>query len=96
MICESVYIVFALKKKYTLLSKSAKLKLVAIAALQLLGTFIKGQISKVHNFLDFVHRWVEQVNRGGLVEVIDEFYVCIRSIENPVYKTLNIKLIRRY
>ena len=44
----SGYIVFALKKKYNLLSKSSKSKEVAIAAPQLLGTFIKGQISKVH------------------------------------------------
>ena len=68
----------------------------AIAALQLLGTFMKCQISKVHNFLDFTHRWVEQVNRGGLVEVKDEFYLFIRSIENSVRKTLNISLIQRY
>ena len=68
----------------------------AIAALQLLGTFIKGQISKVYNFLDFTHRWVEQVNTGGLVEMKDEFYLFIRSIENSIRKTLNICLIRRY
>ena len=68
----------------------------AIAALQLLGTFIKGQISKVYNFLDFTHRSVEQVNRGGLVEMKDEFYLFIRSIENSIRKTLNIGLIRRY
>ena len=80
----SGYIVFALKKKYNLLSKSSKSKEVAIAALQLLGTFMKCQISKVHNSLDFTHRWVEQVNRGGLAEVKDEFYLFIRSIENSV------------
>ena len=68
----------------------------AIAALQLLGSFMKCQISKVHNFLDFTHRWVEQVNRGGLVEVKDEFYLFIRSIENSLRKTLNISLIQRY
>ena len=54
---------------YNLLSKSLKLNEVAIAALQLLGTFIKGQISKVHNFLYFTQRWVQHVNGGGLVEV---------------------------
>ena len=90
------YIVFALKKKYNLLSKSSKSKEVAITALQLLDTLIKGQISKVHNFLDFTHRWVEQVNRGGLVEVKDEFYLFIRSIENSVCKTLNVSLIQKY
>ena len=45
----SGHIVFSLKKKYNLFSKSSKSKKVDIAALQLLGTFIKGQISKVHN-----------------------------------------------
>ena len=68
----------------------------AIAQLQLLGTFIKGQIRKVDNFLDFTHRWVEQVNRGGLVAMKDEFYLFIRSIENSIRETLNIALIRRF
>ena len=92
----SMYIVFALKTKYTLLSKSSKLKETAIAALQLLGTFIIGQISKVYNFLDFTHRWVDQVNRRGLAVVKDEFYLFIRSIEISVHKTLNISFIWRY
>ena len=39
---------------------------------------------------------MEQVNRGGLVEVTDEFYLFIRSIENSIRKTFNIGLIRRY
>ena len=86
----SGYINFALKKKYKLLSKSSKLKEVAIAAHQLLRTFMKCQISKVHNFLDFTHSWVEQVNRGGLEEVKDEFYLFLRSIENSVRKPINI------
>ena len=87
----SGYIVFALKTKYTLLLKSSKLKEV-----QLLGTFIIGQISKVYNFLDFTHRWVDQVNRRGLAVVKDEFYLFIRSIENSVHKTLSISFIWRY
>ena len=69
----SAYIIFPSGKKYNLLSKSSKSKKVAISAKQLLGTFTKGQIGKVHNFLGFTHRWVEQVNRGGLLEVKDEY-----------------------
>ena len=59
-------------QKHNLLSKSSKLLEVAIAALQLFGTFFKGQITKVHNFHDFTHGWVEQVNGGRLVEVKDK------------------------
>ena len=69
----SGYIIFPLGKKYDLLSNSSKSKKVAISAQQLLGTFIKGQIGKIHNFLGFTHRRVEQVNRGGLLEVKDEY-----------------------
>ena len=87
MVCEWVHC----QKKYNLFSKSPKSKEVAIAALQDLGTLIK-----VHNFLDFTHRWVKQVNRGGLVEVKDKFYLCIRRMENSVRKTFNISLIWRY
>ena len=39
---------------------------------------------------------MKQVNRGGLVEVKDESYLFIRSIENSIRKTFNIGLIRRY
>ena len=83
-VCE--YTVFALKKKYNLLSKSSKSKEVAIAALRLLGTFTKGQISRVHNFFGL----------SRLIEEKDEFYLFIKSMENLLRKTLNISLIRRY
>lgn len=45
---------------------------------------------------DFTRRWVKQVDRAGLIEVKDEFYLFIESIENPLRETLNINLIRRY
>lgn len=45
---------------------------------------------------DFTRRWVKQVDRAGLIEVKDEFYLFIESIENSFRETLNINLIRRY
>ena len=45
---------------------------------------------------DFTRRWVKQVDRVGLIEVKDEFYLFIESIENSLRETLNINLIRRY
>lgn len=45
---------------------------------------------------DFTRRLVKQVDRAGLIEVKDEFYLFIESIENPLRETLNINLIRRY
>ena len=45
---------------------------------------------------DFTRRWVKQVDRAGLIEVKDEFYLFIESIENSLRETLNINLIRRY
>lgn len=45
---------------------------------------------------DFTRRWVKQVDRAGLIEVKDEFYLLIESIENSLRETLNINLIRRY
>lgn len=91
----SSYIVFASKKRYNLLLKLSKLKETAVIAVRRLGSFTKGrfQISKFHGFLDFTHRWVGQVDRGGLAEVKVELYLFIRSIENSVHKTLNISLI---
>ena len=91
----SRYIVFASKKRYNLLLKLSKLKETAVIAVRRLGSFTKGrfQISKFHGFLDFTHRWVGQVDRGGLAEVKVELYLFIRSIENSVHKILNISLI---
>ena len=63
-----------------MLPKSSNSKEVAITTLQLLGTFTKGHINKVHNFVDITHSWAEHFNRRGLVEVKDEFYLFIRSI----------------
>ena len=45
---------------------------------------------------DFTRRWVKQVDRAGLIEVKDEFYLFIESIENSLRETPNINLIRRY
>lgn len=45
---------------------------------------------------DFTRRLVKQVDRAGLIEVKDEFYLFIESIENSLRETLNINLIRRY
>ena len=45
---------------------------------------------------DFTRRLVKQVDRAGLIEVKDEFYLFIESIENSFRETLNINLIRRY
>ena len=62
----SGYIVFALKKKYNLLSKLSKSKEVAIAVPQLFGTFIKGQISKVHISMNLLTVGSSRLIEGGL------------------------------
>ena len=47
-------------------------------------------------FLDFTRKWVELVNRGGLIEVKDEFYIFIRRIEVVIRKILTIKFLKQY
>ena len=92
----SGFIIFSLRNKYKLLLKSSKSKEVANAVLQLLNTFGNPEMKKINSYLDFTHQWVELNNRGGLIQVNDDFYLFIRTIENLVRNTLNLNLIRKY
>ena len=92
------YMIFSLKRKYKKLQTSSSSKEIAVAALQLLQSLeTKGNSEfKSNSFLDFTHKWVEKVNRGGLVRVNDNMFIFVRRIENVVRQVLNIKFMKIY
>lgn len=46
--------------------------------------------------MEYTNEWVENVNREGLFEVKDSFYMFIREVEILVRDCLNIEQIRVY
>ena len=48
------------------------------------------------SLFDYTNAWVEKVNRGGLYEVSDQFYLFIRTVELVVRRVLNYNLIVTY
>ena len=90
------FIIFSMKKKYTHLKKVKSCQDAAVASLQLFDSFMTSAVSRASTFLDFTHKWVETINRGGLIEVNDQFFLFIRNIEVEVQKYLNLALLKRY
>ena len=48
------------------------------------------------SLFDYTNAWVDKVNRGGLYEVSDQFYLFIRTVELIVRRVLNYNLIVTY
>ena len=48
------------------------------------------------NFLKFVERWTNLVNRGGLVRINSDFFIFIQRVETVVQKILTLDFLRRY
>ena len=48
------------------------------------------------SMLDYTKKWVDCVNRGGLLNVSDEFYIFIRDVENLARTVLNNQILLSY
>ena len=83
------YIIFALTNKYRRLCENSKN----------FGAKDKDKSTEEfsgENFLKFVERWTNLVNRGGLVRINSDFFVFIRRVETVVQKILTLHFLRRY
>ena len=92
------FVIFSLLKKYKKLSSSSKYGIEAGVAIQFLNGLRSVDNDKVHchSFLDFTTKWVDLVNRGGLVKINHEMFIFVRRIENVVRRKLNLNLIKTY
>ena len=92
------YVVFSLLRKYKKINLNNPANTAAIAAIQLLSSLEAKNYSKVqgYSFLQFAKKWLELVNRGGLIKVHDDMFIFIRQVENTMRTVLNIHLIKTY
>jgi len=88
------YIVFSLKnrlKKKTSLEAKA-----AIAILEKLGSKNDNALNDESSINDYTCHWVQQVNRGGLFIVNQQFYLFVKLMEHIARIILNKNLLIQY
>ena len=91
----SGYILFSLIKRYKKFDESGNVE--AKDALVFFSS-LKGTTQEVecHNFLHFVKKWTNLVDRGGLIKVNDQFFIFIRYVETIVRKILTFSFMKTY
>jgi len=85
------YIPFSLFHKFTNMKVTESTK----AALSIIKSWsnVNGDEK---TFLEYTKEWLEEVNRGGLCFVSDDFYIFIRHVEMCARKVLNTKMLKQY
>lgn len=53
-------------------------------------------VTAIESFLDYTRKWAELVNKGGLIEVNNNFFIFIRRTETYVQQILNLELLKNY
>ena len=51
---------------------------------------------EAYNFLDFVKKWTNLVDRGGPIKMNDQFFLFIKYVETLVRKTLTFSFVKTY
>ena len=87
----AAYIIFSLKN----LMKGKKL-VEAVAMKQLLSCWIRNTEFDKASLYEYTREWVDGVNRGGLIEVTDDFFLFIKLVELECRKILNINFLITY
>ncbi|XP_066933659.1 uncharacterized protein [Clytia hemisphaerica] len=94
------YIIFSMRRKYFKLLKSnvELTKLTANGAMKFIESIIEEYDPGLsgETYLEFTQKWVELRNRGGLVQLNDNFYLFIRRVEGLVKGILTVEFLRRY
>ena len=88
------FVVFSLKKR--LKAKNSPQTKATINLFNQLTTKEDENLNENVSVKDYTSHWVDQVNRGGLLIVGDEFYAFIKLMENLARLILNKNLLVRY
>ena len=81
---------------YSLLQKYLKLKegVTSEAILSVIEFWCVDPASSSKTFLQYTEEWTNKINRGGLINVTDEFYIFIRHVEMSARNILNTNLMK--
>ena len=74
---ESGYIPYSLRQKYLKLKDGVTSR----AILSVIQFWCVDPTSRSKTFLQYTKKWTNKINRGGLINVTDEFYIFIRHAE---------------
>ena len=83
---------------YSLRQKHLKLKdgVTSRAILSVIKFWCVDPASSSKTFLQYTKEWTSNINRGGLINVTDEFYIFIRHVEMSARNILNTNLMKKY
>ena len=88
----SGYIPYSLRQKYLKLKDGVTSR----AILSVIKFWCVDPASSSKTFLQYTKEWTNNINRGGLINVTDEFYIFIRHMEMPARNILNTNLMKKY
>ena len=88
----SGYIRCSLRQKYLKLKDGVTSR----AILSVIEFLCVDPASSSKTFLQYTKEWKEKNNRGGLINVTDEFYVFIRHVEMSARNILNTNVMKKY
>ena len=88
----SGYIPYSLRQKYLKLKDVVTSR----AILSIIKFWCVGPASSSNTFLQYTKKWTNNINRGGLINVTDEFYIFIRHMEMSARNILNKNLMTKY
>ena len=88
----SGYIPYSLRQKYLKLKDGVTSR----AILSVIKFWCVDPASSSKTFLQYTKEWTNNINRGGLINVTDEFYIFIRHMEMSARNILNKNLMTKY
>eukprot|EP00111_Clytia_hemisphaerica_P007126 TCONS_00020712-protein len=81
---------------YLIFSKTSSQARAVTALLEQLASKNDDDLGDRISLNDFTCHWVEQINRGGLMKITDDFYSFVKLMENLARIVLNKKTLIRY
>ena len=91
----SGYILFALINRYKRFDESGNMESKDAVLFFSLLKCVTHEV-EAYNFLHFVKKWTNLIDRDGLIKVNDQFFLFIKYVETPARKTLTFSFMKTY
>ena len=90
--CVSGYIPYSLRQKYLKLKDGVTSRII----LSVIEFWCVDPASSSKTFLQYAEKWTSKINREGLINVTNEFYIFVRHVEMSARNILNTDLMKKY